>query len=58
MLSIQETLFKSDALRCNKVFSAFTDTEFQQLQKGIRLRKYKKGQILFDEGDKKDKFFI
>lgn len=57
MLSIQETLFKSDALRCNKVFSAFTDTEFQQLQKGIRLRKYKKGQILFDEGDKKDKFF-
>lgn len=57
MLSIQETLFKSDALRCNKVFSAITDTEFQQLQKGIRLRKYKKGQILFDEGDKKDKLF-
>lgn len=57
MLSIQEKVFKSDGLRCNKVFSAFTDTEFKLVQKGVRLRKYKKGQILFDEGDKKNKFF-
>lgn len=57
MLSIQEKVYKIDALRHNKVFSVFTDTEFKLVKKGARLRKYKKGQILFDEGDKKDKFF-
>ncbi|MBM6613274.1 Crp/Fnr family transcriptional regulator [Desemzia sp. RIT804] len=57
MLTTQEKLYKSDALRVNKVFSTFTDEEFKKLQKMMRFRKYKKGQILFEEGDRKDKFF-
>lgn len=57
VLSIQKKMCKSDVLRYNRVFSAFTDMEFNMLQKGMHLRKYKKGQVLFDEGDRKDKFF-
>ena len=57
MLSIQEKVHKSDALKHKTVFSAFTEAEFKTVQKGMQLRKYKKGQVLFDEGDRKDKFF-
>lgn len=57
VLTTQEQLYKSDALRVNKVFSTFTDEEFKKLQEVMRFRKYKKGQILFEEGDRKDKFF-
>ncbi|MFL2100213.1 Crp/Fnr family transcriptional regulator [Desemzia sp. FAM 23989] len=57
MLSIQEKVHKSDTLKHKTVFSAFTEAEFKTVQKGMQLRQYKKGQVLFDEGDTKDKFF-
>lgn len=44
-------------LRNNQIFEAFTDLEFKQLQREIRFRKYKKGQVLFNEGDHRDKVF-
>lgn len=44
-------------LRFKPVFSNFTDSEFNCLKEHLCLRSYKKGQVLFDEGDKREKLF-
>lgn len=54
-VNIQEE--QLDYLRNIPIFEAFTDLEFKQLQREMRFRKYKKGQVLFDEGDHRDKVF-
>jgi len=54
-IKTQEEQFEK--LRNNKIFEAFTDLEFKQLQREMRLRKYKKGQVLFNEGDHRNKVF-
>lgn len=46
-----------ECLRENNLFEAFTDLEFQRLQREMRLRKFKKRQVLFNEGDQRDKVF-
>lgn len=54
-VTIQEEQLED--LRTNPIFEAFTDLEFKQLQREMRFRKYKKGQVLFDEGDHRNKVF-
>lgn len=44
-------------LRFKPVFANFTESEFNCLKKHLYLRSYKKGQVLFDEGDKREKLF-
>ncbi|WP_414838551.1 Crp/Fnr family transcriptional regulator [Carnobacterium sp. TMP28] len=44
-------------LRFKPVFANLTDSEFNCLKKHLCLRSYKKGQVLFDEGDKREKLF-
>lgn len=39
------------SIRNNQVFSGFTDDEFEKIQDHMYLRQYKKGQVLFDNGD-------
>lgn len=46
-----------ERLRNNQIFEVFTDLEFRQLKREMRFRKYKKGQVLFNEGDHRDKVF-
>lgn len=44
-------------LRYKPVFSNFTDREFNCLKNEFFFRTYKKGQVLFDEGDKREKIY-
>ncbi|MGX7393524.1 Crp/Fnr family transcriptional regulator [Carnobacterium mobile] len=44
-------------LRYKPVFANFTESEFNVLKKHLYVRSYKKGQVLFDEGDKREKVF-
>jgi CRP-like cAMP-binding protein len=44
-------------IRFKPVFANLTDKEFNCLKNHLYLRKYKKGQVLFDEGDKREKLF-
>ncbi|WP_313469709.1 Crp/Fnr family transcriptional regulator [Carnobacterium sp.] len=44
-------------LRYKPVFANFTEAEFHCLKKQLFFRQYKKGQVLFDEGDKREKMF-
>ena len=44
-------------LRFKPVFANFTESEFNCLKNQLYLRSYKKGQVLFDEGDKREKLF-
>lgn len=57
MTIIQKKMTNLYELRYRPVFSEFTDSEFNHLRKNMYLRKYKKGQVLFDEGDIRDKIF-
>ena len=45
-------------LRYQPDFMHFTDEEFQLIKEHTVLRSYKKGQILFDEGDERQRFYI
>lgn len=45
-------------LRYKPVFANFTESEFNVLKKHLYFRSYKKGQVLFDEGDKREKMFF
>lgn len=44
-------------LRYKPVFANFTELEFNVLKSHLYFRNYKKGQVLFDEGDKREKLF-
>lgn len=57
MIEVKKHESQFEQLRYNQIFEAFTDLEFKQLQREMRLRKYKKGQVLFNEGDHRDKVF-
>ncbi|SFH52290.1 Crp/Fnr family transcriptional regulator [Pisciglobus halotolerans] len=57
MVTAHEKSRNKEELRNKRVFADFTAEEFRRLKKSMRLRKYKKGQVLFDEGDKRDKVF-
>lgn len=57
MTTIQKKMTNLYELRYAPVFSEFTDPEFNHLRKNMYLRKYKKGQVLFDEGDIREKIF-
>lgn len=57
MIEVRKQENQFERLRYNSIFEAFTDMEFKQLQREMRLRKYKKGQVLFNEGDHRDKVF-
>lgn len=57
MTIIQKKMTDLYELRYEPVFSEFTDPEFNLLRKNMYLRKYKKGQVLFDEGDIREKIF-
>ncbi len=57
MTTIQKKMTNLYELRYKPVFSEFTDPEFNHLRKNMYLRKYKKGQVLFDEGDIREKIF-
>ena len=43
--------FHFSKLRYQPDFEHFSDEEFQQIKEHTVLRSYKKGQILFDDGD-------
>lgn len=57
MRTIQKKMSNLYELRYKPIFSEFTDPEFNHLRKNMYLRKYKKGQVLFDEGDIREKIF-
>lgn len=57
MSTIQKKMTNLYELRYKPLFSEFTDPEFNHLRKNMYLRKYKKGQVLFDEGDIREKIF-
>ncbi|MER2040100.1 Crp/Fnr family transcriptional regulator [Desemzia incerta] len=57
MLSIQKVNPKNHLLRRKEVFQSFTDEEFYLLSTSMHFRTYKKGQVLFDEGDQRNKVF-
>ena len=57
MLSIQDKNINNSLLRKKEVFRAFTDDEFNRISHSMHFRKYKKGQVLFDEGDHRNKVF-
>lgn len=57
MAIIQAAAYQQEDLREKEAFSAFTKNEFDRLKRSMQLRRYKKGQVLFDEGDKRDKIF-
>ncbi|MGY3777283.1 Crp/Fnr family transcriptional regulator [Isobaculum melis] len=45
-------------LRREELFVGFTDEEFDIIQSNLFMRHYKKGQILFDEGDRRDRVYF
>lgn len=47
-----------DNLRSQDPFQEFSDQEFAHLAEHMRIKEYNKGQILADQGDKKDYFFF
>lgn len=57
MLSIQDKNTENHLLRKQEVFRFFTDEEFKRISHSMHFRKYKKGQVLFDEGDQRNKVF-
>ncbi|SIO26365.1 cAMP-binding domain of CRP or a regulatory subunit of cAMP-dependent protein kinases [Carnobacterium alterfunditum] len=57
MTTIQKKMTNLYELRYSPIFSEFTDPEFNLIRKNMCLRKYKKGQVLFDEGDVREKIF-
>ncbi|UDE94771.1 Crp/Fnr family transcriptional regulator [Carnobacterium viridans] len=57
MTTIQKKVINLYELRYKPIFSEFTDPEFNLLRKNMYLRKYKKGQVLFDEEDIREKIF-
>lgn len=42
----------------NLILKHFSDEEFQQIKEHTVLRSYKKGQILFDDGDPRQRLYI
>lgn len=46
------------SIRNNQVFSGFTDDEFEKIQDHMYLRQYKKGQVLFDNGDYRNRIYF
>lgn len=50
--------FHFSKLRYQPDFEQFTDEEFQMIKEHTVLRSYKKGQILFDEGDDRQRLYI
>lgn len=50
--------FQFSRLRYQEDFENLTDDEFQMLKSNVLLRSYKKGQILFDEGDSRDRLYF
>lgn len=45
-------------LRYQPDFEHFTDEEFEEIKEQTVLRSYKKGQVLFDEGDERQRFYV
>lgn len=56
-MPIQEKNTKQYLLRNKEVFKSFTDKEFDLIYPSMHYRTYKKGQVLFDEGDQRNKVF-
>ncbi|MCH3488640.1 Crp/Fnr family transcriptional regulator, partial [Enterococcus faecium] len=50
--------FHFSKLRYQPDFEHFSDEEFQQIKEHTVLRSYKKGQILFDDGDPRQRLYI
>lgn len=50
--------FHFSKLRYQPDFEHFSDEEFQQIKEHTVLRSYKKGQILFDDGDSRQRLYI
>ncbi|WP_122646816.1 Crp/Fnr family transcriptional regulator [Enterococcus mediterraneensis] len=54
---VDKTDFQFSRLRYQKDFEQLTDEEFKLLKGNVIFRSYKKGQILFDEGDARDRLY-
>ena len=50
--------FHFSKLRYQPDFENFTDDEFEQIKEHAILRSYKKGQVLFNEGDERQRLYI
>ncbi|MFV0559753.1 MAG: Crp/Fnr family transcriptional regulator [Enterococcus sp.] len=57
-MQVNSTQFHFSKLRYTEDFENFTDEEFQLLKENVLLRSYKKGQILFDEGDSRNRVYF
>lgn len=53
-----KTDFQFSRLRYQDDFEHLTEEEFNLLKANVLLRSYKKGQILFDEGDPRDRLYF
>ena len=49
--------YQFSRLRYQADFEHLTEEEFQLLKANVLLRSYKKGQVLFDEGDARDRLY-
>ncbi len=56
-MTTRKNMNSIEQLHREPVFSCLSDEEFQRIASHIFLRNYKKGQILFYEGDKRDRVF-
>lgn len=58
MEKIENYINQVHELRNTEVFAGFSDLEFEELQSNLYMRHYKKGQILFDEGDQRERIYF
>lgn len=47
-----------ELIRNKEAFIGFTDKEFERIQDSLYIRQYKKGQVLFDNGDSRSRIYF